>query len=80
METPLISPAEIAVLNAARATLIAVNRRAPHNWEGGFVAEATTTGEHAVFEALNVLNTYGEVAMTEAELYGPNHRPDEVEA
>jgi hypothetical protein len=66
VNTDVITPAEVAVLQDARRTLEAIRSRN----HGTVVQGSAHIAEHAVFSVLNHCNAYLDADLTHEELHG----------
>ncbi len=67
---PVLTDDEIAVLNEARSILTAVGTRIrPNEYGEGYSACRVEMAEHAIFQALNSLNSRRLVPLTQEQLH-----------
>ncbi len=73
---PMIGVEEVAVLNEARTILKNIERARRFGYRDGRIAEACDSAEFGIFRALNAVNVYSDVDLTDAQLH--NGKIDEV--
>jgi hypothetical protein len=65
----LITSAEIQTLNAARDILAAIDKRLPHDWQGGRCGAVCDVGSTSIFDVLCSLHSYLDAPISGDQLH-----------